>query len=74
MSKMFNTYDKAFWDSLVLTVTADTIYTAFSTYCSVDGNSTTAMGAVPGGTSIILMQVAYEPPINRTWLLYGYTS
>lgn len=74
MSKMFNVYDKAFWESMVATVSADSAYTASSTYCSVDGNSTAAMGAIPGGTTVILMQVAYEAPINRTWLLYGYTS
>jgi hypothetical protein len=71
---MFNTYDKAFWEALTATVTADSNYTAYSTYCSVAADSTGAMGAVPSATTAILMYVAYEAPINRTWLLYGYTT
>jgi len=74
MSKMFPVYDKALWESLVATINADTIFTAISTYCSVDSNSTGAMGAIPAGDTPCLTFVAYESAINRTHLLYTLTA
>ena len=74
MSKMFPVYDKNFWEALVATVEADTIWKANSTYCSVSSESTAAMGAVPTGTTQQLVFVAYEAPINRTHLLYQYST
>lgn len=74
MSKMFPVYDKNQWQKLVATINADTIFTAISTYCSVDSNSTGAMGAVPAGATPCLNYVAYEPAKNRTHLLYTWTA
>lgn len=74
MSKMFPVYDKNVWEALVATVSADSAYTANSTFCRVDSNSTGAMGAAPTGTTQQLFYVAYDPPSNKTYLLYGYTT
>ena len=74
MSKMYPVYDKNFWESLVATVNADAAFSAYSTYCSVSSESTAAMGAVPGATTAKLVWVAYESPINRTHLLYQYST
>ena len=74
MSKMFPKYDKAFWEALKATITADTKFTAISTYCSVDSNSTGAMGAAPAGATPRLTFVAYEAPKNRTHLMYTWTA
>ena len=74
MSMMYPVYDKNFWESLVATVNADTAWSAYSTYCSVQSGSTAAMGAVPGATTGQLVYVAYESPINRTHLLYQYST
>jgi len=74
MSKMFPVYDKALWESLVATITADTIFTAYSTYCSVSADSTGAMGTFPPGRTPCLTFVAYESAINRTHLLYTWTA
>lgn len=74
MSKMFPVYDKALWESLTATITADAIFTAISTYCSVPADSTRAMGAVPAGDTPVLTFVAYEAAKNRTHLLYTWTA
>ena len=74
MSKMFPVYDKALWESIAATITADAIYTAISTYCSVSANSTGAMGAIPAGDTPCLTFVAYEAAKNRTHLMYTWTS
>ena len=74
MSKMFPVYDKNFWEALTATVTADAAWTAYSTYCSVSSESTGVMGATPAATTAQLVWVAYEAPINRTHLLYQYST
>jgi hypothetical protein len=74
MSKMFPVYDKNLWEAIAATVESDTAFKANSTYCSVPANSTIAMGAAQVGTTQRLVFVAYEAPINRTHLLYSYTT
>jgi hypothetical protein len=74
MSKMFPVYDKNLWEAIAATVQADSAFKANSTYCSVPADSTVAMGAVPTGTTQRLVFVAYEAPINRTHLLYEFTT
>ena len=74
MSKMFPVYDKALWESLAATITADSVFTAISTYAHVSANSTAAMGSAPAGDTPCLTFVAYEAPKNRTWLMYTWDS
>lgn len=74
MSKMFPVYDKNLWEAIVATVELDPIFKANSTYCSVAADSTAAMGAAQVGTTQKLVFVAYESAINRTHLLYSYST
>ena len=74
MSTMYPVYDKNLWEAIVATVEADPIFKANSTFCSVPSDSTGAMGAAQVGTTQKLVFVAYEAPINRTHLLYSYTT
>jgi len=69
MSRMYSVYDKKMWEALQATLTAG-VGTAFSTYASVDSNSTGAMGAAPASTTACLVAVAFEQGKNRTHLMY----
>ena len=69
MSRMYPVYDKTMWEALQATITAG-VGTAFSTYASVDSNSTGAMGAAPGATTACLVAVAFEEAKNLTHLMY----
>jgi len=74
MSKMYPVYDKNLWKSIAATIQADAVFKANSTFCSVPADSTSAMGAAQTGTTQKLVFVAYEAAINRTHLLYSYST